>query len=172
MIVDMQKDFCYENGALYVPNSKKIIPSIKRLLEEAKAKKVPVIFTQDWHKPDDAEFAVWRKHCVENTEGAEIIDELRTDAFTVKKRKYTAFFGTDLDIYLREHGIRNLIITGVVTNICIMHTASDAVLHGYSVIVPKDCVAALSEYEQEYGLKHIAFSLKGKIVESESIRFD
>jgi nicotinamidase-related amidase len=172
LIIDMQKDFCYEKGVLYVPGAKKIIPNIKRLLEKAKAKKVSVVFTQDWHKPDDAEFAVWPRHCVEDTEGAEIIDELKTDAFVVKKRKYTAFFGTDLDSYLREHDIRSLIITGVVTNICVMHTASDAVLHGYGVIVPKDCVAALSEYDQEYALKHITFSFKGKIVDSDSIRFE
>jgi nicotinamidase/pyrazinamidase len=55
---------------------------------------------------------------------------------------------------------------GVVTNICVLHTAIDAALRGYELIVPEDCVAALSDYEQDYGVWHIKSVLKGTITRS------
>ncbi|MDY6965621.1 MAG: isochorismatase family cysteine hydrolase [Halobacteriota archaeon] len=172
IVVDMQKDFCYEDGALYVGDQvKEIIPKIKSLIESAKAYEVPLIFTKDWHTPDDPEFGVWSPHCIQNTEGVNIIDELYTDGYFVRKRRYSAFFGTDLDLYLRERDIRTLIIVGVVTNICVLHTAGDAASRGYEIVIPGDCVAALSEYDQEYALYHVSSIFQGKITSSGDIVF-
>ncbi|MGB2840980.1 MAG: isochorismatase family cysteine hydrolase [Halobacteriota archaeon] len=171
VVIDMQKDFCYEDGALFVGDAvEAIIPRIRGLIEAAIRKKVHLIFTQDWHSQDDEEFEVWGRHCVRDTKGAEIIDELfLKEAYAVKKQKYSAFFGTDLDAHLKEKGIRRLILAGVVTNICVLHTAIDASLRGYELIVPEDCVAALSDYEQEYGLRHIKSILKGTVTSSGNI---
>jgi len=175
LVVDMQKDFCYEDGALFVGDAvRRIIPSIKALLEDARRKGLPLIFTQDWHSPEDDEFAVWGRHCVEYTRGAELIDELAEvgeRAFVVRKHKYTAFFETELEAHLIEKGIRKLIIVGVATNICVLHTAIDASLRGFEIIVPEDCVAALSDYEQEYSLYHIKNVLKGIVTSSDAITF-
>ncbi|MHC1566982.1 MAG: cysteine hydrolase family protein [Candidatus Syntropharchaeia archaeon] len=173
IVVDMQKDFCHEDGRLYVGESvKKIIPNIRFLIEKAKEKEIPIVFTQDWHRRDDREFDVWGEHCIEGTEGAEIIDEVKTEGYVVRKRRYSAFFGTDLDLCLRENKIETLVICGVVTNICVLHTAGDAVLRGYKVVIPKDCVAALRDYDQEYGLYHMDFLFKALITDSDKINFD
>jgi nicotinamidase/pyrazinamidase len=168
IVIDMQKDFCCEDGALFVGNAVgAIIPRIRSLIEEARRKQMHLIFTQDWHSPDDEEFDVWSRHCIRDTKGAEIIDELSLNgAYVVKKQKHTAFFGTDLDAHLKEKEIRALILVGVVTNICVLHTAIDAALRGYELIVPEDCVAALSDYEQDYGVWHIKSVLKGTITRS------
>jgi nicotinamidase/pyrazinamidase len=175
VVIDMQKDFCYEDGALFMGEGvEEIIPRIRGLIEKAARKKVHLIFTQDWHSPDSEEFEVWGRHCVRDTRGAEIIDEFSPflkEAYVVKKQKYSAFFGTGLDAHLKEKGIKRLIIAGVATNICVMHTAIDASLRGYELIVPEDCVAALSDYEQEYGLRHIKSVLKGTITSSSNIFF-
>ena len=181
LVVDMQKDFCYEDGALFVGDAvRRIIPNIRALLEDAQRKGLQLIFTQDWHSPEDDEFAVWGRHCVEYTRGAELIDELaevevevepEARAFVVRKQKYTAFFETELEAHLREKGIRKLIIVGVATNICVLHTAIDASLRGFEIIVPEDCVAALSDYEQEYSLYHIKNVLKGIVTSSDAITF-
>jgi len=175
VVVDMQKDFCSAAGALFVGDAvEAIIPRIRGLIEKARRKKVQVIFTQDWHSHDEDEFEVWGRHCVRDTEGAEIIDELSPflgDVFVVKKQKYSAFFGTGLEVYLKEKGIRRVVIVGVATNICVLHTAIDASLREYEIIVPDDCVAALSDYEQEYGLRHINAVLKGAITSSGTIVF-
>jgi nicotinamidase-related amidase len=175
IVVDMQEDFCYANGALFVGGAvETIIPRIRGLIEKARRKKVQVIFTQDWHSPDDDEFDIWGRHCVRDTEGAEIIDEFLpflNEAFVVKKQRYSAFFGTDLDAHLQEQGIRTVILVGVVTNICVLHTAIDASLRGYEPVVPEDCVASVNSYGQEYGLRHIKSVLKGAITDSKFLIF-
>ena len=175
LVVDMQKDFCYEDGALFVGDAvRRIIPNIRALLEDAQRKGLQLIFTQDWHSPEDDEFAVWGRHCVEYTRGAELIDELaevEERAFVVRKTKYTAFFETELEAHLREKGIKKLIIVGVATNICVLHTAIDASLRGFEIIIPEDCVAALSNYEQEYSLYHIKNVLKGIVTSSDALTF-
>jgi len=175
LVVDMQKDFCYEDGALFVGDAvRRIIPNIKALLEDARIKGLPLVFTQDWHSPEDDEFAVWGRHCVEYTRGAELIDELAEvweRAFVVRKTRYTAFFETELEAHLREKGIKKLIIVGVATNICVLHTAIDASLRGFEIIIPEDCVAALSNYGQEYSLYHIKNVLKGIVTSSDALTF-
>jgi len=175
LVVDMQKDFCYEDGALFVGDAvRRIIPNIKALLEDARIKGLPLIFTQDWHSPEDDEFAVWGRHCVEYTRGAELIDELaevEERAFVVRKTRYTAFFETELEAHLRKKGIKKLIIVGVATNICVLHTAIDASLRGFEIIIPEDCVAALSDYGQEYSLYHIKNVLKGIVTSSDALTF-
>jgi len=175
LVVDMQKDFCYEDGALFVGDAvRRIIPNIKALLEDARRKGLPLVFTQDWHSPEDDEFAVWGRHCVEYTRGAELIDELaevEERAFVVRKTRYTAFFETELEAHLRKKGIKKLIIVGVATNICVLHTAIDASLRGFEIIIPEDCVAALSDYGQEYSLYHIKNVLKGIVTSSDALTF-
>ena len=168
IVVDMQKDFCYKNGSLYIEGVEKIFKPTKEVIEAARSR-MPVIFTQDWHREDDVEFKIWPKHCIMNTWGAEIIDELsaKKNDYYIKKRRYSAFFGTDLDLLLRELEVKKIYACGVVTNICVLHTVGDAVLRGYKVAVIKDCTAALSEYDHEYGLKHMENVFKAEIINSD-----
>ncbi|MEM1584549.1 MAG: isochorismatase family protein [Nitrososphaerota archaeon] len=63
IIVDMQNAFVHEKGRLFVPDSRKIIEPVRKLLEKARSKKVSVIYTQDWHTKDDVEFSIWVEHC-------------------------------------------------------------------------------------------------------------
>lgn len=175
IVVDMQRDFCHKDGSLFIGEDvKKIIPEIKSLINKAKTHNAPVVFTQDWHTPDDPEFDNWEKHCVLGTEGVKIIEDLFNESkeyYAVRKRRYSAFFGTDLDLYLRERNIKTLVISGVVTNICVLHTAGDAASLGYGIIIPKDCVLALNNYDQKYGLHHISFLFKGKIILQNELNF-
>jgi nicotinamidase-related amidase len=172
VVVDMQKDFCYPEGALYVGDHvRKTIDNIRDVLDIVRGS-IPVIFTQDWHRKDDEEFNVWPKHCIQNTWGAEIVDELNPsdEDYFVKKRRYSAFFGTDLDLLLRELDVDELIVCGVVTNICVLHTVADAVMRGYKVTVLKDCTTALNEYDYEYGIKHMKDVLRAEIISSKDLR--
>ncbi|AEA46886.1 cysteine hydrolase family protein [Archaeoglobus veneficus] len=166
LVIDMQKDFCYSDGSLFIgEHVKNIFEPLRRVVEVAKGK-IPVIYTQDWHRSDDAEFAVWPAHCIEGSRGAEVIDELPKADYYVKKRRYSAFFATDLDLLLRELGVEMIYLAGVATNICVMHTAIDAVQMGYKVAVLKDCTASLDNYSHEYGLYHMENVLKAEIITS------
>ncbi len=168
IIVDMQKDFCYPNGALYIQNAEEIFESMKKVVENARDRGMRIIFTQDWHRSDDEEFKIWPKHCIMNTWGAEIIDELkpREEDYFVKKRRYSAFFATDLDLTLRELRIDRVFICGVATNICVLHTAGDAAIRGYKVTIIEDCTKALSDYEQSYAIKHMKSVFSAEILNS------
>jgi nicotinamidase-related amidase len=131
---------------------------------------MPVIFTQDWHREDDVEFNIWNKHCVMNTLGAEVIDELEPSQndYFIKKRRYSAFFGTDLDLVLRELGCTEIVLAGVLTNICVLHTAGDASARGYKTVLLRDCTKALTDYDYEYAIKHMQNVFNTEISDSKS----
>ncbi len=169
IVVDMQNDFAHERGSLFVPDAPKTIKPIKSLIEKFREKNSTIIYTQDWHMEDDPEFKIWGVHAVAGTWGAEIVEELKpTDKdITVKKLRYDAFYGTSLDHILRVKGIKNLVITGTVANICVLHTAGSAALRWYNVIVPMDCISALTEDDYQFTLRQVDFLYKGTIVRSQ-----
>ena len=80
----------------------------------------PVIFICDHHEADDKEFDMFPAHCVAGSPGSQIIPELEVKPGDkiIKKRRYSAFFGTELDLYLREKGVEEIYLVGVCTNIC------------------------------------------------------
>src|SRR5262249_33747186 len=92
-----------------------------------------------------------------DTWGASIVDALHRapDDIVVPKRRYSAFFGTDLDLHLRERTIGTVLVTGVVTNICVRSTVHDAFFLGYEVVVPVECMAATTPQAQATSLYYI-----------------
>lgn len=173
IIVDMQNDFVKEGGKLRVPEAEKTISPIRRLLEKARERNVTVIYTQDWHEPGDPEFKIWGEHAVAGTWGAEVVEELkpREGETLVKKLSYDGFYGTPLDHVLRTRNIENLVITGTVANICVLHTAGSAALRGYKLFIPVDCISALNEFDYALSLRQITFLYRGKLTSSEKIEF-
>lgn len=173
VIVDMQKDFVYPDGRLYVPGSEKIIPSIRRILDKARAEGVKVVYTQDWHPEDSPEFKIWPKHCVRGSRGAEIVDELKPQPseLIIKKETYDAFYKTELEERLREANVENLIVTGVVANICVLHTAGSAALRRFKILLPVDCTIALNDFDYRLTLRQVSFLYRGIITRSDLIVF-
>jgi nicotinamidase/pyrazinamidase len=155
LVGDMQYDFVAKNGALYIGNQvQKTIYNLLKLLDGIKFDKV--ILIQDWHVADDPEFDIWGAHCVQDTHGAEVISEIaKYGDYRVKKRRYSAFFGTDLDLFLRERNFVDVMVTGVMANICVLHTAGDACALGYSTTVVSDCIETTTDYGKAYALYHL-----------------
>ncbi len=174
IIVDMQNDFVDKRGALYVDGSEKIVPRIKILLDRAREKNVLIIYTMDTHLENDMEFTIWPKHCVENTWGWRIVDDLKPakDDIIIRKLRYDAFFGTPLDHILRLNNIKDIVICGVVANICVLHTAGSAALHGYRVIYPIDATVALTDFDYYLSIRQISFLYRGVITTTDEIHFE
>ncbi len=168
IVVDMQNDFVKPGGKLVVPTAKDTIPKIKKLLENARRHGVKVFYTKDTHYPGDPEFKIWGDHVVKGTWGWEIVDELKPEAndIVVEKTRYDGFYGTPLDDLLRVYGIKYLVITGTVANICVLHTAGSAALRWYKVIVPVDAISALNEFDYYVALRQIDFLYKGVLVKT------
>lgn len=174
VIVDMQNDFAHPDGKLFVAGSRKTIPFIQELLKKARQKDMKVFFTQDWHTKYDPEFKIWGEHAAAGTWGSEIIEDIKPleNEFLIRKLRYDAFFGTPFDLYLRAFNIKNLIITGTVANICVLHTAGSAVLLGYNIVVPVDAVSALTIFDCEAAFRQIDFLYKGKLVKTDGIEIE
>lgn len=161
VVVDMVNDFCKPGGAMVLPGSETLVPPQLRVIEAARATGAPVIWVHDAHRPGlrrDREFLKRSPHCIEGTWGVEIIEELgaRADEIHLIKRRFSAFFQTDLDLTLKDMMVDQLIIFGVVTNICVRSTVHDAFFNGYQVVVPADCCAATGLREQESTLYDIS----------------
>lgn len=158
LVIDMLNDFLEDGGAMVLSGGKVLYEPISRLLEHARQSELPVLWVCDEHPVmDDAEFEKRIPHCIAGTWGAEVVDALdvREHDYRIRKRRYSGFFETDLDLRLRELKAETLIITGLSTNICVRSTIHDAFFRGYQVIVPEDCVAATSQREQESTLYDI-----------------
>lgn len=151
LVIDMLNDFLEPEGAMPLLEGRGLYEPIRRLLASARENGASVIWVCDEHPPGDREFEKRSVHCLKGSWGAEIVPELepRDDEYRVPKRRYSGFYETDLDLRLREVDIEHLILTGVVTNICVRSTAHDAFFRDYDVIVPEECVAATSEREQQ-----------------------
>lgn len=167
LIIDMLKDFIDEGGALETgPAGRDIISFIKDKIEEYREEGYPIIYICDNHEIDDKEFDMFPPHCVAKTEGSQVIDDfsvLEEDKI-IKKRRYSAFYGTDLDLYLREKGVDEISLVGVNTNICVLYTAADARNISYRVNVYKDGVASFDSEAHEFSLKEIENTLGCSII--------
>ncbi|HUU08821.1 MAG TPA: isochorismatase family cysteine hydrolase [Dehalococcoidales bacterium] len=165
LVIDMLRGFLEEGYPLYIgAKARRIIPSIQRLLEEGLARNSKVFFICDRHDPDDAEFKMFPPHCIAGTAETEVIPELAKYAGEIlTKRRYSGFFDTALETKLGELKPEKLIICGVLTNICVLHTVADARNRDYEVEVPLDCVASPDEAMHEFALEHMEKVLGAKL---------
>ena len=169
LVIDMLNDFV--TGKLGFRQARKIVPNIERLVRLARSKGMQVIYVCDAHGPKDNEFKLWGPHALKGSEGAKVVPELRPKGQerTFEKRAYSAFFGTNLDKALRRLGMRELVLTGVVTEICIQSTAADAFYRGYKLIVPKDCVASSDERAHFASLDYMKRVYGAKVITSREL---
>jgi len=167
VVVDMIEDFVHEGGALYCgPSIGRIVPVIQNEIARARAAAEPVVYLTDNHLPGDAEFQMFPPHALVGTKGAQIVPELapRKDDVVIPKRRYSGFFGTDLDITLRERGVDTLRLVGDCTNICVLYTAADARNLGYAVEVVEKGVTSFDEEAHHDALRELEKTLGAKIL--------
>lgn len=159
LIIDMLNDFVRAGTPLEVPQNREILPALQRRLLHARRDGIPVIFISDGHTPNDPEFSRmgWPPHAIKGTAGAAVIAELapQADEILITKTTYSGFNGTDLEEVLKKLAVDELVLTGCVSNICILYTAADAVMKGYRVIVPTDCVAHLDPAAGEFAFNQM-----------------
>ncbi len=172
LVVDMLNGFLEPGHNLYCGDeARKIIPNVQRLVESEQARGSRVFFICDTHDPDDLEFRMFPVHCVRGTREAEVIPELaQYQGETIRKRRYSAFFETDLERRLAELRPEKVIICGVCTDICVMHTAADARNRDYAVEVPVNCVATFDPEAHRYALRHMEKILGCKLVPEPAVK--
>lgn len=127
------------------------VARISGLVDAFRARGLPVIWSQEVHRPDLAD--IGREldgsegvHCVQGVAGTEIVAELapRPDEHFIQKRRYSVFFGTDLEIILRGMGVSTLVLVGGLTDVCVHYTFVDGHQRDFFVRVVTDCVGGSS----------------------------
>lgn len=139
------------------------------IVKAARAAGVPVIFADDAHVPGlDRELELWGDHGIAGTEDAKpaATFEVGEGDYVIPKRRYDAFFQTDLDLTLRELGVDTLIIVGADTNICVLQTLAGAYFRAYKTIVAADATATFLIGTQEYGLEYFSRCYDSRVVDT------
>ena len=166
LITDMLNDFVNKGATLEVPAARAIIQPMRKEINKARKAQIPIIYCCDAHKVNDPEFKLWPRHAVKGTAGADVIKQLKPhkEDYVISKTYYSCFYKTSLDKLLKKLGITHLILTGVVTNICILYTTAEAYMRGYKVTIPKNCVAALTKNEHRFALQQMRHVFHAEIV--------
>lgn len=146
IVVDMLKDNLKESDRNpYYGEGKAIIPNLQRLLAEGRKRGFPIVFACDSFLEGDFIFKGRMKiHSLRGTQGAEVIDDLKPEPkdIILAKRRFSAFFKTDLDQTLRTLGVDTIVVTGMTTEVCVLMTVMDGLSHDFSAILLEDCSAS------------------------------
>jgi nicotinamidase-related amidase len=156
IVVDMLNDFV--TGSLACERGVAIVPALARLIAKARKHGIPVIYSNDAHLPEiDHELKLWGEHAMAGSEGAMVVSELAPQAgdFIVPKRRYSGFFQTDMNILLQELGVSSVIMTGLHTHMCVRHTAANAYMWGYQIVVASDATDAFTEQDYLSGIEYL-----------------
>jgi len=152
IIIDMQYDFLDESLPLFVKGGPAIINNVSRILNYFRENKLPLVFVRRVHRKNGSDvdksriilFKNTGGFLVEESRGSEIIDQLKPlpSEIVITKKRWSAFFHTELDLMLRREKIKDLIICGIQTPNCIRATFTDAISLDYNVIVLEDGTAS------------------------------
>lgn len=180
LVVDMVRGF-HDLGNLANPRVAKIIPNIKNLLVRSKKWGDEIIFLRDCHEPDDKEFKMFPKHCVRGTEETHIVKEFILPGMffagspVLDKTRYSGFYKTDLEDILKNKKPKMVVVVGVCTDICVLHTVADLRNRDYTVVVPLDCVETFdapghpAEESSKWALNHMTNILGAVTVPQEKL---
>jgi len=169
IVMDMLNDFV--TGELRCERAERIIPALQRILEAARQVGVPVVYANDAHLPVDVELAIWGQHAMAGTPGARVIPQLEPQPgdFQIPKRTYSAFHGTGLDSLLRGLDADSVLITGVHTHICGLHTAADAFYRGFGVKVVSDATEAFTDDDRDNSLAYLQKVYGAELISSHDL---
>jgi nicotinamidase-related amidase len=156
LVIDMLEDFVRRGAPLEVPETRRILPALRRRIARARKERELVVYLCDSHRKNDPEFARmgWPSHAVAGTPGAVVVAAISPEPgdIIVEKKAYSGFHRTSLQSVLLRRGIRKLSLAGCVTSICILYTAADAAMRGYEVTVDEALVAGLDRKTHAFAL--------------------
>ncbi len=177
LVVDMQNDFCHDAGfysrvgrdsALLAA----AIEPLARLLAVAREAGVTVVYTRlvydprlpdivERHRLTPAAWSARERRLAPDTWGAAIVDALAPQPgdFVIDKSDYSAFYGTSLEQVLRRRGVQTLVLTGTTTHACVLHTAFDAFVRDFDVVVAAEAVSCWFEDLHDASLRIVELLL-------------
>jgi len=174
LIIDMQNYFIHESGNAFIRQAQEIVPNIQSLQKLFRMRSLPLIFTSHVHKSpryDGGNLTWWwNDFCQEGSFGARIFEDIKPleNEKLIQKHRYSAFEGTDLEITLRCLGITDLVITGVMSNLCCETTARYAFCKDFRVQFVADATATAHEEMHLSSLMNLAYGF-AQVVKTEDV---
>ncbi len=163
LVIDMQRFFLDPASPTFTCGGLAILPRVQRLIAAYRRAKRPVIFTQHVHHPDDLDAGImgwwWEGKCLEGSPASAIHPDLAPIAGekVVSKHRYSAFYNTDLETVLRCLKVQDLVLSGIMTNMCCESTARDAYYRDYRVFFLADATGSINEQMHLASLLNLAF---------------
>jgi len=165
LLIDVINDFDFPEAEQLLRLALPAAKNIAALKRRAKDAGIPVIYVNDNFGRWRSDFKKIVAHCRDESRGKPIVELLLPDEddYFVLKPKNSGFYSTTLDLLLIHLGARNLIITGIQGNNCVLFTANDAYERDYKIFVPSDCTASNTEEQNEHALKQMQTVLKADV---------
>lgn len=176
LVVDMQKFFLDPLSPTFTCGGLAILPNVQRLISAFRAAGSPVIYTRHVHHPDGLDAGImkwwWQGMCIEGSPESEVhadIAPLPTEK-VISKHRYSAFYNTDLETVLRCLRVEDLVIAGIMTNMCCESTARDAYYRDYRVFFPADGTGSINEEMHLASLLNLSYGFASVTTVDEIIR--
>jgi len=163
LVIDMQCFFLDPSSPTFTCGGLAIMANVKRLIEAFRAAGRPVIFTRHVHHPNGLDAGImgwwWQGMCREGTPESEVPEEIAPlpGEKVILKHRYSAFYNTDLETVLRCLQVEDLVIAGIMTNMCCESTARDAYYRDYRLFFPADATGSINEQMHLASLMNLAW---------------
>ena len=163
LVIDMQRFFLEATSPTFTCGGAAILPSVKRIVDVFRQAGRPVIFTRHVHHPGDLDSGImgwwWEGKCLEGSPESEVHADLlpRPGEKVVFKHRYSAFYNTDLETVLRCLKVEDVVVSGIMTNMCCESTARDAYSRDYRVFFLADGTGTINEEMHLASLLNLAF---------------
>lgn len=163
LVIDMQQFFLDPHSPTFTCGGLAILPTVKRLLAAFREEGRPVIYTRHVHHPGRIDAGImewwWEGMCLEGTPESEVNPEIAPlpNEKIILKHRYSAFYNTDLETILRCLKIEDLVVSGIMTNLCCESTVRDAYYRDYRVFFLADGTGTINEEMHLASLLNLAF---------------
>lgn len=163
LVIDMQRFFLEPESPTFTCGGLAVLPTVKKLIAAFRKAKRPVIYTRHVHHPDGHDAGNlgwwWEGMCVEGTPESEVHEDIAPlpKEKVVLKHRYSSFYNTDLEIVLRGLGIEDVVISGIMTNMCCETTAREAFMRDLRVFFLADATGTVSEEMHYASLLNLAY---------------
>jgi nicotinamidase-related amidase len=173
LILDLISDFEFEDGEQVLRAALPVARKVQRLKQRARAAGIPTIYVNDNFGRWRSDFREVVRHCLrEGARGAEVVRliEPLPDDYFILKAKHSGFFATALDVLLAYIGVQTVILAGVSAHQCVLFTANDAYVRDLHIVVPSDCVGAVTPAQTRFALRYFKTVLKADVRASSRLR--
>src|SRR3989344_2603197 len=171
IVVDMLNEFIYGSGEQRLIDESQraeLVSNIKKVVQLARKKKIPVIYSNLALRKNDKIIGVIGECAMKGTNGAQVISELKPENgdYVSEKRGYDGFFGSNLEKILKKLKVKEVYLVGTQTDCCVRETGVGAVHLGFKVFIIEDCCATNRQLGQEAALGFARGGI-GEVVKSD-----